>query len=90
MQSVSRKRGSKEAVNIVVIHSAEYYEGVKDPHANKHDGVVVQHVTFEDFWGCSEFAISTVVHAKSHFNIYSGANGIQAADIIHVVFLGSF
>lgn len=56
------KRIKKDALNICVIHNAEYYEGVQDPHDNNYDGVAVQHVTLEDFADNAEFAISTVIH----------------------------
>lgn len=56
------KRNKKDALNICVIHNAEYYEGVQDPHDNSYDGVAIQHVTLEDFADNAEFAISTVVH----------------------------
>ena len=53
---------SKGALNICVIHNAAYYEDIEDPYKEKHEGVAVQHITFEDFSGKSEFAISTIVH----------------------------
>lgn len=56
------KRVVKDALNIIVIHNAEYYEGVSDPHDQQHEGIAVQHITFEDFFNSSEYAISTVVH----------------------------
>ena len=56
------KRIKKDALNICVIHNAEYYEGVQDPHGKTSDGVAVQHVTLEDFADNAEFAISTVIH----------------------------
>ena len=56
------KRLKKDALNICVIHNAEYYEGVQDPHDKPSDGMAVQHVTLEDFADNAEFAISTVVH----------------------------
>ena len=56
------KRIKKDALNICVIHNAEYYEGVQDPHDKHSDGVAVQHVTLEDFADNAEFAISTVIH----------------------------
>ena len=56
------KRITKDALNIMVIHNAEYYDGVNDPHDQQRKGIAVQHITFEDFYNSSEFAISTVVH----------------------------
>lgn len=55
------KRISKNHLNIRVIHNAAYYTDSKDPH-QVFDDVAVQHITFEDFSECSEFAISTVIH----------------------------
>ena len=56
------KRIKKDTLNICVIHNAEYYEGIQDPHDKLSDGVAVQHVTLEDFADNAEFAISTVIH----------------------------
>lgn len=56
------KKINKDGLNILVIHNAEYYEGVEDPHDKIYEGIAVQHVTLEDFAGNSEFAISTIVH----------------------------
>ncbi len=56
------KRIKKDALNICVIHNAEYYEGIQDPHDNPNDGVAIQHVTLEDYANNAEFAISTVIH----------------------------
>ena len=57
-----RKRISKDALNNGVIHNAAYYGDMEDPYNEKYDGVALQHVTFEDFLGKSEFAVSTIVH----------------------------
>jgi len=62
VNSSAGKRIKKDALNICVIHNAEYYEGVQDPHDKTSDGVAVQHVTLEDFADNAEFAISTVIH----------------------------
>jgi len=56
------KRVRKDTLNIVLIHNAEYYNGVNDPHDEVYDGVAVQHITFENFSDNSEFALATVVH----------------------------
>lgn len=56
------KRVSKDKLNIMIIHNAEYYNGVNDPHDKIYEDAVVQHITFEDFSDSSEFAIATVVH----------------------------
>lgn len=55
------KRISKNHLNIRVIHNAAHYKDSKDPHQS-FDDVAVQHITFEDFYKCREFAISTVIH----------------------------
>lgn len=55
-------RPAKNALNICVIHNAAYYEGMEDPYAIKREGYSVQHITFEDFMGCADFALSSVVH----------------------------
>ena len=55
------KRVAKDYLNIRVIHNAAFYADSDDPHRVFND-VAVQHITFEDFSECSEFAISTVVY----------------------------
>lgn len=55
------KRVAKDHLNIRVIHNAAFYADSDDPHRIFND-VAVQHITFEDFSECSEFAISTVIH----------------------------
>ena len=61
VKASSGKRISKSHLNIRVIHNAAYYTDSEDPHQIFHN-VAVQHITFEDFSECSEFAISTVIH----------------------------
>lgn len=61
IKAVCGKRVSHKHLNIRVIHNAAYYIDCEDPH-KAFDDVAVQHITFEDFSECSEFAISTVVH----------------------------
>lgn len=56
------KRVSKDKLNIMIIHNAEYYNGVNDPHDKAYEDAAVQHITFEDFSDSSEFAIATVIH----------------------------
>ena len=56
------KRVKKDKLNIMLIHNAEYYNGVNDPHDEIYDGAAVQHITFEDFSDSSEFALATVIH----------------------------
>ncbi len=55
------KRVAKDHLNIRVIHNAAFYADSDDPH-RIFNHVAVQHITFEDFSECSEFAISTVIH----------------------------
>lgn len=55
------KRVAKDHLNIRVIHNAAFYADSDDPHRIFND-VAVQHITFEDFSECSEFAFSTVIH----------------------------
>ncbi len=55
------KRIDKECLNIRVIHNAAYYTNCEDEY-RIFDDIAVQHITFEDFCECSEFAISTVIH----------------------------
>lgn len=56
------KRVSKDRLNIMIIHNAEYYNGVNDPHDKVYEDAAVQHITFENFLDSSEFAIATVVY----------------------------
>lgn len=55
------KRIAKDHLNIRVIHNAAFYKDGEDPHRVFNDAAV-QHITFEDFSECREFAISTVIH----------------------------
>lgn len=55
------KRITKDYLNIRVIHNAAFYADGEDPY-RVFDNIAVQHITFEDFSKCSEFAISTVIH----------------------------
>lgn len=55
------KQIKKNKLNICLIHNAEYYNGVNDPHDRCYANVAVQHITFEDFADSSEFALGTVV-----------------------------
>lgn len=56
------KQIKKDKLNICLIHNAEYYNGVNDPHDRVYEGVAVQHITFENFADSSEFALGTIVH----------------------------
>ena len=56
------KRVKQNAFNICLIHNAAYYCGKDDPHSLNHGEAIVQHISFEDFLGNSEFAVSTIVN----------------------------
>lgn len=43
------KRDKKDALNIRVIHNADYYNGKNDPHNHVRPGMIVQHITIDDF-----------------------------------------
>ena len=62
IESTLGKRVAQDKLNIILIHNAEYYNGVNDPHDKNYEGIAVQHITFEDFSDSSEFAIATVIH----------------------------
>ena len=56
-------RIDKTALNICLIHSAEFYAkyNMADPHNKSYDGVAVQHITIENFDFGAKFAVKTVV-----------------------------
>lgn len=54
------KRPKKECYNLRVIHDKDTYEGGYDPHNDKFDGCVVQHITYENFKTNVASAINTV------------------------------
>lgn len=56
------KQIKRDKLNICLIHNAEYYDGVNDPHDKIYENVSVQHITFEDFADSSEFALGTIIH----------------------------
>lgn len=56
------KRLTKDALNIKLIHNAEYYIDIDDPHNDRNEGYVVQHITFEDYSWDSAFALKSVVN----------------------------
>ncbi len=57
------RRIDRSALNICLIHNAEYYKRYEmdDPHDKGHDGVAVQHITLEDFLFDAVYAVRTVV-----------------------------
>lgn len=56
------KRLRKDALNLYLIHNASYYLDGNDPHQKQHPEMVIQHITFEDFWGNEDHAVSMVIH----------------------------
>ena len=56
------KRITQNCLNLYLIHNAAYYLDGNAPHQKQHPDAAVQHITFEDFTGHEEHALSTVVH----------------------------
>lgn len=61
LKSTIGKRISKECFNIRIIHNEGYYNE-NDPHNDEFDGVVVQHITYEDFGDNIKAGLSTVIN----------------------------
>lgn len=59
--SLIRKNIVKDALNICLIHDADYYEGMDDPHA-KHYDASVQHITREKYDCDSKFTTEAIIH----------------------------
>lgn len=55
-------RLSKTGLNVILIHNASYYIDMDDPHDIVKPEYAIQHITLEDFAGCAEYAVSTVVN----------------------------
>lgn len=55
------KRQSKDALNLKLIHSADYYDGVNDPHNIDVNSYAIQHITFENFVGKAEQLAKAVI-----------------------------
>lgn len=55
------KQVKKNRLNICLIHNAEHYNSVNDPHDKYYIDTAVQYITFENFADSSEFALSTVI-----------------------------
>jgi len=51
----------KDSLNIVLIHDADYYEGMDDPHSLHYDATI-QHITREKYDGDSKFTAEAIVH----------------------------
>ena len=51
----------KDSLNIVLIHDADYYEGMDDPHSLHYDATV-QHITREKYDGDSKFTAKAIIH----------------------------
>lgn len=62
VQASVGKGFDNKALNVCVIHNAIYYDGIDDPHSDTVESCSVQHVTFEDFLGSADYALSTVIH----------------------------
>jgi len=60
LQASITKRPKKGCLNLRVIHDKDTYEGGYDPHNDKFDGYVVQHLTYENFKTNVPSAINTV------------------------------
>ena len=52
---------SKNTLNVVLIHDADYYEGMDDPHSLHYDATV-QHITREKYDGDSKFTAEAIIH----------------------------
>ena len=61
ISSTVGKRPNKNALNIALIHNAEYYIDNEDPY-NAYGEYVIQHITLEDFHWDSKFAMDSVIH----------------------------
>ncbi len=51
----------KNSLNVVLIHDADYYEGMDDPHSLHYDATV-QHITLEKYDGDSKFTAEAIIH----------------------------
>lgn len=56
------KRIYKDCLNLRLIHDAAYYQEENDPHQEQHPGIIIQHITLENFAGNVKNATSTVIH----------------------------
>lgn len=61
LDSVVRKNTVKDSLNICLIHDADYYEGINDPHSKYYDASV-QHITREKYDCNSKFTAEAVIH----------------------------
>ena len=61
IEAVVGQRVMKNSLNIVLIHDADYYEGMDDPHSLHYDATV-QHITREKYDGDSKFTAEAVIH----------------------------
>ena len=55
------RKVSKNLLNVVLIHDADYYEGMDDPHSLHYDATV-QHITHEKYDGDSKFTAESIIH----------------------------
>ena len=61
IEAVIGQRVMKNSLNIVLIHDADYYEGMDDPHSLHYDATV-QHITREKYDGDSKFTAEAIIH----------------------------
>ena len=52
---------SKNSLNVVLIHDADYYEGKNDPHSLHYDATI-QHISREKYDGDSKFTAEAIIH----------------------------
>ena len=60
VQATVIKHPKKGCLNLRIIHDKDTYDGGNDPHNDKFDGCVVQHITYENFKTNVTSAINTV------------------------------
>ena len=61
VDSSIEQKVSKNSLNVVLIHDADYYEGMDDPHSLHYDATV-QHITHEKYDGDSKFTAEAIIH----------------------------
>ena len=60
VQATLIKHPKKGCLNLRVVHDKDTYEGRNDPHNDKFDGCIVQHLTYENFKTNVTSALNTV------------------------------
>lgn len=61
VEAAFEQRVLENALNIVLIHDVDYYEGMDDPHSLHYDASV-QHITREKYDGDSKFTAEAIIH----------------------------